>query len=404
MPQKEISYWQNSANAPSYPTMTEDLEVDVAVVGGGIAGLTAAYLLKRSGLRVAVIEKNTIGSGTTSHTTGKLTSQHNLIYDDLTKQLGEKTAQTYADANQAAVAAIIKIIKKEKIDCELEADDNYVYTADPKQVPQFKAEAKLAAKLGLPATFETKLALPFKIQAAVKFAGQAKFNTQKYVLGLAALVNGGGSYIFEHSNVTGFHDGTPSSVKTKMGTVTAKHVIVATKIPAAPLIARGAYAALEYPHTSYIVAGEFEGGLKGMYISPDKAHYSILPIRSEKGQLLLIGGEHHIPGLGNPRKRYQRLANYAEKYFGVSSVAYHWKGMDYLAYDDVPLIGKVYPWSKHVYTATGFKKWGLSTSMIAGMILRDEIKGKANPWASVFNSLRLKPVASIPRALAKPFI
>jgi len=404
LPEQETSYWQSSVSAPAYPALTEDLEADVAIVGGGIAGLTAAYLLKRSGLRVALLEKNTIGSGTTSHTTGKLTSQHNLVYEDLEKQLGERTARIYAEANQAAVEEITQIIKKEKIACEFAVDDSYVYTTDPDKVGQFKAEAKVAAKLGLPATFETRLALPFTIQAAVKFANQAKFNTQKYVLGLAAVVNGGGSYVFEHSNVTGFHDGVPASVKTKTGTVTAKDVIVATKIPAAPLIARGAYAALEHPHTSYIVAGKFRGELKGMYISPDKAHYSILPIGYEKEQLLLIGGEHHTPGLGIPRKRYQRLADYAEKYFGVSSISYHWKGMDYIAYDNVPLVGKVYPWSKHLYTATGFKKWGLSTSMVAGMILRDTINGKANSWTPVFNSMRLKPVASIPHALTKSFV
>jgi glycine/D-amino acid oxidase-like deaminating enzyme len=404
LPEEEISYWQNSAPDPIYPALTEDIETDVVIVGGGITGLTAAYLLKQSGHRVVVLEKNTIGSGTTSHTTGKLTSQHNLIYEDLAKRLGEKTARIYAKANQAAVEKIAQIIKKEKINCEFEIDDNYVYTTDSNKITQFKAEAKTAAKLGLPATFETKLALPFKIQATVKFTGQAKFNPQKYVLGLAALVNGGGSYVFEHSNVTGFRDDTPVSVKTKSGTVTAKHAIVATKVPAAPLVARGGYAALEYPHTSYIVAGKFKGKLKGMYISPDNAHYSILPINHRKEQLLLIGGEHHIPGLAHPQKRYQRLADYAEKHFGISAINYHWKGMDYLAYDDVPLIGKVYPWSKHLYTATGFKKWGLSTSMIAGMILCDEINGKKNPWAPVFNSMRAKPIASIPRAIAKSFV
>jgi glycine/D-amino acid oxidase-like deaminating enzyme len=403
LPPKEVSYWQSSARAPAYPALTEDLEVDVAIVGGGITGLTAAYLLKRSGLKVAVLEKNTIGSGTTSHTTGKLTSQHNLVYADLDKQLGKKTARTYAEANQIAVEKITRIIRKEKIDCDFEIDDNYVYTTNPDKIAEFKAEAKTAAKLGLPATFETKLALPFKIQAAVKFAGQAKLNAQKYVNGLAALVDGNGSHVFEHSNATGFHDGAPASVKTKTGTVTAKNVIVATKIPAAPLVARGAYAALEHPHTSYIVAGMLDDRLAGMYISPDKNHYSILPMRYGKKQLLLIGGEHHTPGLGSPRKRYRRLADYAEKYFGVSSIAYHWKGMDYIAYDNVPLVGKVYPWSKHLYTATGFKKWGLSTSMIAGIILCDAMQGKEHPWAPVFNSMRLKPITSIPHAITTSF-
>lgn len=379
------------------------MKVDVVIVGGGISGLTAAYLIKRSGLSVAVLEKNTIGSGTTSHTTGKLTSQHNLTYYDLEQQLGKKAARIYAESNMLAIEKIAQIIKKEKIDCELEADDNYVYTTDFNKVAEFKAEAKSAAKLGLKATFENKLPLPFKIQAAVKVANQYKINAQKYVLGLASLVDGEGSFVFEYSDVTGFRDGQPAIVRTKEAKVIAKDIIVATKIPAAPLMARGAYAILEHPHTSYIVAGLLKKKLTGMYISPDKNHYSILPVKHGASQLLLIGGEHHTPGLGNPKKRYQHLADYAERYFGVTSIDYHWKGMDYIAYDNMPLIGKVYPWSKHLYTATGFKKWGLSTSMVAGMILCDSIHGRENAWASVFNSMRLKPITSIPHAITKSF-
>jgi glycine/D-amino acid oxidase-like deaminating enzyme len=403
LPQKEISYWQGGlTSTPTYPAIHEDLEVDAVIVGGGIAGMTAAYLLKRSGLKVAVLEKNTLASGTTSHTTGKLTSQHNLLYAGLENRLGGKKARIYAEANQQAVEKTIRIIKKEKIDCEFEMDDSYVYTTDPVKVANFKAEAAAAVKFGLPASFETDIALPFKVEAAVKFTGQAKFNAQKYVLGLAALIDGGGSHVFERSNVTAFDDGQPASVKVKETTVTARNIIVATKIPAAPLLARGAYAVLEHPHTSYIVAGMTDMNLRGMYISPDKNHYSILPVKYGRGHLLLIGGEHHTPGISSARKRYRRLADHAEKYFGISSIAYHWKGMDYLAYDDVPLIGKLYPWSKHIYTATGFKKWGLSTSMVSAMILLDTIHGKKTPWTPVFNSMRLKPITSIPRALITP--
>lgn len=403
LPEKEESYWQSSVKAAGYPKLTEDLEVDTVIVGGGIAGLTTAYLLKKAGLKVAVIEKNTIGSGTTSRTTGKLTSQHGLTYESLQKRHGKKTAGIYASANQTAVEEVVRIIGKEKIDCDLEMDDNYVFTADPARIAQFKAEARIAAKLGLPATFETGLPLPFKIEAAVRFTGQAKLNIQKYIHGLARLIDGGGSHVFEHSNVTGFHDGEPATVSTGTAAITAKNIVAATKIPAAPLLARGAYAALEHPHTSYIVAGKLDDDLKGMYISPDKGHYSILPVTSGRDRLLLIGGEHHTPGFGRPRKRYQRLADYSERYFGLPAIDYRWKGMDYLAYDDIPLIGKVYPWSKHLYTATGFKKWGISTSMVAGMILRDAIDGRDNSWASTFDAMRLKPVISIPRAIASSF-
>ena len=375
--------------------------VDVAIVGGGITALTAAYLLKQSGLTVAVVEKHNLGSGTTGGTTGKVTSQHGLVYADLHKRLGAKVASDYAGANHAAVELIAGLIKTNNIDCDWQRDDNYVYTADSDKVEEFKVEAQIANKLGLPATFETKTDLPFEIKAAVKFANQAKFDAQKYVLGLAKLVDGDGSYVFENSNVISIRDGNPGSIGTKKARITAKNIIVATKMPAAPLVARMACAAVEYPTTSYIVAAPYDGDLKGMYISPDKHHYSILPITSGDKKLLLIGGEKHIPGLGSPTKRHAKLASYAESHFGVSSIDYRWKAMDYLAYDDVPLIGKVYPWSKHLYTATGFHKWGLSTSMVAGTILRDLITDQPNPWAATFNSMRTKPLVSIPHAIAQ---
>lgn len=399
LPSSEASYWQSSASTPSFPVLAKDLEVDVVIAGGGIAGLTVAYLLKQSGLTVAVLEKNTIGSGTTSKTTGKLTSQHNIIYETLSTRLGEKTAKTYAEANQSAVEAITQLIRRENIDCSLEIDDNYVYTTDPDKVSEFKSEAETAAKLGLPASFLTKLELPFDVKAAVKFSGQAKLNAQKYVLGLAKLIDGGGSSVFERSNVTGFYDGIQPHVTTKRAKVMAKNIIVATKVPAAPLFARGACAFWEHPHTSYLVAGKFHSALRGMYISPDKHHYSILPITDNEQKLLLIGGENHTPGLRYSQPRYQRLAHYAKEHFDLKAIDYRWKGMDYLAYDDVPLIGKVYPWSKHLYMATGFMKWGLSTSMVAAIILRDTIQGQPNSWASTFNSMRVKPITSIPYTL-----
>lgn len=396
LPPTEQSYWETSTPSPGYKPLQHDLAVDVVIAGGGITGLTCAYLLKRSGLKVAVLEKHAVGSGTTGGTTGKVTSQHGLMYADLQKRLGKQTAQIYAEANQHAIGQIEQTIKKEGIACGWRRRDNYIYTTDPKKVPLFKAEARVAKSLSLPARFETKTDLPFRIKGAVKFAHQAQFNAQAYVLGLAKAVHGQGSYVFENSNVVRFHDGQPATVATKAGTITAKDIIVATKVPAFPLIARFGYATLEYPHTSYIVAGLFNGDVRGMYISPDKGQYSILSVKHGGEQLLLVGGENHIPGLGRPHKRQQKLAHYAQEHFGVTSIVYRWKAMDYLAYDAVPLIGKLYPWSKHLYTATGFKKWGLSTSMVAATILHGAILDTPHPWAQTFTSTRLRPVLSIP--------
>jgi glycine/D-amino acid oxidase-like deaminating enzyme len=391
LPKEETS----SIDKPTYPELKDNIDVDVAIVGGGITGLNCAYLLKKSGLKVAVLEKHNLASGTTGGTTGKVTSQHGLMYADLYDRLGSRTAQLYGEANQNAISKIEKIIRQEKISCDWSRADNYVYTARQDQARTFMHEAKVAIKLGLPASFETKIGLPFKITAAVKFANQAKFQAKDYVLGLAKIVNGQGSYVFENSKAIDFHDGEPAFVKTKQASVRAKDIIVATKVPAAPLFARLSYCLMEFPTTSYIVAAETKTNLKGMYISPDKDHYSILPLSG----FLLVGGENHLPILANHQTHYQRLADYADKYFDIKKIDYMWRALDYLPYDSVPLVGEVYPWSKHLYMATAFQKWGLSTSMVAATILHDEILGKSNDWAQVFSPHRLRAVLSAPRAL-----
>lgn len=402
LPDQEVSLLKPDGFKPSYPKLKSDIEVDTVVVGGGITGLTAAYLLKQSGQKVAVLEKDAIGSGTTGHTTGKVTSQHNLFYADLADRLGDAKARLYGQANQRAVSEIGRLIKQAKIDCGWEVADNYVYTADRSQVNTFKREAEVAASLGLPATYETTSPLPFEIAAAVKFNDQAHFSAQKYSEALAKLINGKGSQVYEETKATGFYDDLPCVVATAHAKVIAQNIIVATNVPSLPLAARGTYCILEYPTTSYIVAGRPKVKLSGgMYISPDKQHYSLLPIGKGNSQILLVGGQNHIRGLGHAETNYQKLADYAKANFGMEKIDYKWQAWDYIAYDNVPLIGRLYPWSKHLYVATAFKKWGLAHSMVAGLLLCDLITGQPNEWAELYTPHRLSPIKSIPRVIAE---
>lgn len=400
IPETRTSYWIDSTHSNNYPSLEGEVVVDVAIIGAGIVGLTSAYLLKKAGYTVAVVEKDTVGSGVSGYTTGKISSQHNLIYAKLAQRLGKETAQLYGEANQAALAQIAAIIEHEKIDCDWHRKDNYVYTTDPSKVKQFRDEADIAAACGLPATFETSSDLPFQIQAAVKFSDQATFHVRKYLIALANIINGEGSYIYEHSKVTSINSGTPPRISTLKGKVYADDIIVATNVPTFPLVARGTYAAAEYPQQSYIVAGRPNHTVEGMYISPDKNHYSILPVHSKHDNLLLIGGEAHIPGTRwNANTRYKRLADYARENFGITEITYQWSHRDYLGYDDMPLIGLLYPWSRNIYTATGFMKWGLTNGTAAAMILTDTIQGDHNRWAHIFNPHRLTTVSSIPKVI-----
>jgi glycine/D-amino acid oxidase-like deaminating enzyme len=400
LPPAETSLWREEYLQNHYPELEDDTQVDVAIVGGGITGLTAAYLLKRSGLTVAVLDKRTIGAGTTGRTTGKITSQHNLIYTKMIKQLGLATARAYAEANQSAVQLVASIIKKEKLNCDWRREANYVYTTDSGLVAEFAQEARNAVTLGLPASFEKTVPLPFDIQAAVKFSDQATFHPQAYLNALANTIVGSGSHIFENSRVTRIHDGHQPFITAGGRRLHARQILVATNVPTLPLAARGGYCLFEYPTKSYIIAGPLKKKLVGMYISPDSGEYSLLGVKNGNKYLLLVGGEGHLPVVPGNNRFYQRLADYAEQRFGMASITHRWSDRDYQAYDGIPLVGKLYPWSQHVYVATGFQKWGLTNGTAAAMILHDQIMGVDNPWAFAFRTNRFKPVASIPRVAA----
>lgn len=398
---KELSYWAASfAPEKYYAPLKRHIKTDVVVIGGGIAGLTAAYLLKKSGLSVAVLEKNTVGSGTSGGTTGKVTTQHGIIYAELIKRWGIKNARAYAQASQAAFNKMQRIIARERIKCDWQKRDNYVYTAQADNIAKFKQEVRAAAKLGLPASYEKHLPLPFDTSGAVKFSDQATFHIGKYIQSLAKLVHGNNSYVFEQSQATKIKDDVPCTVDTDEGSVTASSIVVATKIPTGPLAGRITYGALEHPETSYIVAGKYTGKLQGMYISPDKNHYSLLPIKSAQGPLLLIGGQNHTPGLRIPSHRYRKLSEYGRQWFGMSDISYRWKAMDYIAYDNIPIAGLLYPWSKNIYVISGLKKWGLNLSMVGAMVVHAQILGQEPTAIGRFlRPSRLSAPASIPRTI-----
>jgi glycine/D-amino acid oxidase-like deaminating enzyme len=402
LPDREQSLWRDYyPKRPIYPKLKADAKTDVVIVGAGITGLTCAYLLKKSGMKVIVLEKNTIGSGTSGRTTGKVTSQHNLMYSDMIKRLGAKSAKAYAMANQAAVERIRQIVKSEKIDCNWQTVDNYIFTTNPHKTKMLKQESKAAAGLGLPSTFDTKTPLPFKVLGAVRFTRQGKINSQKYLLGLAKAVNGNGSYVYEKSQVTSFNYSGEVSVRVGERSVLAKTIIVVTKIPSYPLAARASYALLEYPTESFGIACEIAKPLQGMYISPDKDNYSLLPIKmGRKHMLVVVGAGGNIPGVRLSKEdRYQKLADYAVNHFQATAITHKWADMDYLAYDRFPLVGRVYPWSENMYTATGFMKWGLSNGTAAAIMLHDKIMGTDNDWASAYDSSRIRPITHIPSAI-----
>lgn len=391
---KATSYWLDSTPETNYPTLIDNTLVDVAIVGAGIAGLTAAYLLKSAGKTVAVIDAAPIVKGTSAHTTAKVTSLHQLIYAELIEKFGEEKAKIYADANQAAIKQIAAIIEKEQIDCDFSYQTAYTFADTTDKLEKVEAEVKAAQKLGLPAHFVRETSLPFLIAGAIALENQAQFHVRKYLLHLAQTIPGNGSYVFENSRVNDVKNGKPCQVMTDKGVLRAKDVIIATNLP---ILDRGLYFAKTYPKRSYIVGARIDPAKapQGMYIGFGDNYFSIRTTPDEQGLLLLVGGGGHKVGEKTDTESvYTKIESYVREKFGIDRFEYRWSTQDVVSFDKVPYIGKLTPWEDHLYVTTGFSLWGMTTSVVSAMILTDTILGVKNPWLSLYDSTRATPFVS----------
>ena len=384
---RQVSLWLATTGTTRYPSLDTDLEVDVAVVGAGIVGLTAALALKRAGNTVAVLEAARIGTGVTGHTTGKVTSLHRLVYSELADRHGPDVAGRYGQANQAAIEHIARVVEEEGIDCGFRRVSNYTYAESDDAVARVRDEAALAARLGLPSVFTSETPLPFAVRGAVRFDGQAQLHAVKYLQGLARAVEGAGSRVLEDSRVTSVRDGVPGVVETGRGTVRAREVIVATNVPFGD---GGLFAERCYLHRSYIVACVASAApLDGTFISVDEPMRSILAIDVDGSRYVLTGGEgHRAADTVDAGLRYRRLAAFSRERLGTGETGFRWSTQDAMPVDGLPYAGTLTPTAAHVHVITGLRKWGLTNGTAAALVLADTLSGRHNPWAAVFDTNR----------------
>ena len=390
-----VSYWIDSTPDTDYPPLDGSVEVDVAVLGAGITGLTAATLLKEAGKTVAVVDAKRVGRGVTGYTTAKVTSGHGAIYASIESNFGADGARTYADSNQSALEWIADRVAGESIDCDFERVPNYVYAETAEEAQALRDEAKSGQRAGLPASFVDETPLPFEVAGAVRLENQAQFHPRKYLLALAAALPGDGSHVFELTRALDVHRGEPHRVDTDRGEIRARDVIVATHIP---FLDRGLFFAKAHPHRSYAltIPIDTDRAPEGMFINAGTPTRSIRVVVDRDRQLLLVGGEGHRPGEEPDTERpYRTLEEFARKEFGVDGeVTHRWSTQDYLSVDRVPYVGRVTRRSDHLLTATAYGKWGLTNGTVAAHILTDDVLGRPNPWASLYDAKRLKPKAS----------
>lgn len=371
------SVWSAGCALPRSPAQKRDLQTDVLIIGGGMAGLLCAHTLQRDGIDAVLVEAARIGSGITKNTTAKLTSQHGLLYHKLLRRLGPEKARLYYDANEEALAAFGRLCRQ--IDCDYSEQDSYVYS----RADRAKLEQEMAAlsSLGIPAELVDAPALPFPTAGAVRFSKQAQFHPLKFLRSVTQDL-----HIFENTTV---QELAPHTAVTDRGTIHAKHIIVATHFPM--LNKHGFYFLKLYQHRSYVLALENAGAVDGMYVDESDTGLSF----RNYGDLLLLGGGGHRTGKHGGT--WRELEAFAKRYYPDAGIRYRWATQDCMSLDGVPYIG---PYSRHadgLFVATGFNKWGMTSSMAASQLLTDQIQGKENPYADLFSPSRsiLRPQLAI---------
>jgi glycine/D-amino acid oxidase-like deaminating enzyme/nitrite reductase/ring-hydroxylating ferredoxin subunit len=395
------SYWIDSTEPTRYEPLREEIAVDVAVIGSGITGLTAAHLLVREGRSVAVLESKRIVRGVTGYTTAKLTAGHGLIYRGLIDRFGERRARIYADSNQGAIARVREIASELGIDCDLEDASNYVYGESAEEAERIRAEVDAAQRLGLPASFVSETPLPYEVAGAIRLDDQAQFHPRKYLLPLADAVRKAGGQVFEETRALAVDDGSPCEIRTNRGTLRARAVVVASHIP---FLDRGLFFAKVHPHRSYALAARVDPARipEGMFLNAGTPTRSVRSIQAEQDRLLLVGGDGHKPGEErDTERRYRNLEEFARQFDADAEVTNTWSTQDYLSVDRVPYVGRLTRRSRHVFVATGFGKWGMSNGTVAATILADLVLGRENAWLELYDAKRLEPRASAGKLLSE---
>ena len=370
------SIWSKTCEIPKRLPLDSDIEADVTVIGGGMAGILTAYQLECAGVRTVVLEAGQIGGGQTRNTTAKITSQHGMFCHDFIEKKGRDAAGQYVRANQAAVEEYKRIVEEERIDCDLEEKDSYVYSRDEKKL---KDEAEAAAELRIEASFEPRIEIPVSCAGAVRFARQAQFHPLKFIRALAEKLT-----IYEDSPVkeVGEH-----LVKTPCGSVRAGKIVFATHYPFVNF--PGMYFTRMHQERSYVLTLENTEPINGMYIGDGKDTLSF----RQFDRYLLFGGEGHRTGENKEGGKYEGgsyagLREAAGKLYPQSREAAFWSAQDCITADNVPFIGRYASDRPDWFVATGFQKWGMTSSMVSAMIIRDMICGTENPWAEVFSPSR----------------
>lgn len=390
-----ISLWESiSTRSTTYPALSKNIEVDVAIIGGGITGITAASHLMKAGKKVAIIEAYQIGGVTTGYSTGNLYIPVQPFYQHIYSKFDFETAKTIAHSRKFAIDYIEKNVQEKNISCNFSRRPWYGYTADHARISLDK-EVELFKRMEIPIDYVNELPFSFKFSKAVLMHNQARFNPLQYVISMADDLAKKGCLIFENTRVTHVDENDACLLETANGQVTAKKVIMATHTPVGVNLTQ----LFTAPYRSYVVSVRLKDNTypEGHFWDLDRPPHATCThaVSTKDPELLMVAGSHHKVGQGqDTSSHYKELEKFLRDHFSVAEVAYQWSSQHYQSADNVPYIGLASRSAKHTYLATGYFADGLVYGTLAGILIGDLILEEKNPLINTYQSNRFDPLNS----------
>ena len=382
--------WLATRPTPTYGSLDRDLDVDIAIIGAGVTGLTAAVLLSRDGQRVALLERERVGNGESGHTTSHLTEAVDARYQTVIKDFGLDGARLVAQSTRDAITQIESLCSTLRVN--FERTPGYLYTERDSDLELLAKELDAARRAGCAVEWVDDVPLPFKTKGGVRWDTQGQVHASDYLFALAKEGVSRGVEIFDRTQVKNVHEGQPCRVETDQCTVTARHVLVAANVPVNNRVLLHTKIAA---YRSYVIAGEVEPGyLRGLFWDTADPYHYTRPQEVDGKWYLIIGGEDHRTGEEKDTEaRYEAMLEYARVRFPMGPVKYRWSGQIIEPVDGLPFIGPN-SGSSHVYVATGYAGNGITYGTLSGMMFADYVSGRKNPYTELYDATRVKPLAA----------